>query len=257
MDEADKLVRDKMIKAAETKVYIDFFSPPTIEKMMEDTPSGVLTELGIRAYTGSRDVPKDDTKALGLMARALKKAQDDGSEHEIDMAEYYQALIGRDMLQDAKKKATASGDAYQEAKLEQDLRELARLDVIIEDKALKGIGEALFTFGKDLYRYIRLHETDSREDFLGYVEGKDLSGALELLEEAAAKGVVSSYFFLGIMAIEGVLVERDLEAGLEFLVKGAAKNNAYCYYYLAMLHSEGALVEKNERLEFIYVERAA
>ena len=64
MDEADKLVRDKMIKAAETKVYIDFFSPPTIEKMMEDTPSGVLTELGIRAYTGSRDVPKDDTKDL-------------------------------------------------------------------------------------------------------------------------------------------------------------------------------------------------
>jgi len=98
MDAADRVVREKMSKAAETKVYIDFFSPTTIEKMMEETPSEVLTELGIRAYTGSRDVPKDDTKALGLMARALTKAQHDGSEYEIDMAEYYQALIGRDML---------------------------------------------------------------------------------------------------------------------------------------------------------------
>jgi len=55
---------------------------------------------------------------------------------------------------------------------------LGRLDIIIEEKAQKGIGEALFTFGKDLYRYIRQHETDKREDFLHAVGAKDLSGAL-------------------------------------------------------------------------------
>ena len=57
--------------------------------MMKETPSDILTELGIRAYTGSRDVPKDDNKALGLMERALVRAKESGTEYNIDMAEYY------------------------------------------------------------------------------------------------------------------------------------------------------------------------
>jgi len=34
---------------------------------MDNTPPDVLSELGIRAFTGSRDVPKDDKKASGLL----------------------------------------------------------------------------------------------------------------------------------------------------------------------------------------------
>lgn len=71
------------------------------------------------------------------------------------------------------------------------------------------------------------------------------------------KGVNSAFFFLGIMAIEGIMVEKDVDLGIELLVKGAAKNNAYCFYYLSMLHNEGILVEKNPRLEFIYLRRSA
>jgi hypothetical protein len=34
---------------------------------MEKTPSEILCELGVRAFSGSRDVPKDDVKAYGLL----------------------------------------------------------------------------------------------------------------------------------------------------------------------------------------------
>jgi len=34
--------------------------------MMVKTPSEILCELGVRSYSGSRDVPKDEAKAYGL-----------------------------------------------------------------------------------------------------------------------------------------------------------------------------------------------
>ena len=61
--------------------------------MIEHTPSDVLYELGIRAFTGSRDVPKDDEKAIGLIQKALDQAILKGDEFEIDMSEYYLALM--------------------------------------------------------------------------------------------------------------------------------------------------------------------
>lgn len=72
-----------------------------------------------------------------------------------------------------------------------------------------------------------------------------------------AKGVNSGNFFLGLMYLDGIYVERDVERGLEYLYRGAAKNNAYCFYYLAMLHAEGELVEKSKELEFHYMKRSA
>ena len=63
-------MKDKMKEAESTKTYIDFFNNGTI-KLIENTPPDVLCELGIRAFTGSRDVPKDDSKAVGLMQLAL------------------------------------------------------------------------------------------------------------------------------------------------------------------------------------------
>lgn len=63
--------------------------------------------------------------------------------------------------------------------------------------------------------------------------------------ESVEKGVNSGNFFLAIMHIEGIYVEKsqkNIEQGLEYLYDGAAKNNAYCFYYLAMLHAEGEIV---------------
>jgi hypothetical protein len=56
---------------------------------MENTPPDVLYELGIRAFTGSRDVPKDDEKANVFLLKAVEKAIESGDQKFIDMAEYY------------------------------------------------------------------------------------------------------------------------------------------------------------------------
>lgn len=62
-------------------------------ELIEHTPADVLYELGIRAYTGSRDVPKDDEKALGLLKLAHEQALVSKNQHDIDMAEFYMAII--------------------------------------------------------------------------------------------------------------------------------------------------------------------
>ena len=62
-----------MKKVAETRKPIDFFNQPAL-KLMEKTPSEILCELGVRAFSGSRDVPKDDVKAHGLLEQAGKNA---------------------------------------------------------------------------------------------------------------------------------------------------------------------------------------
>ena len=143
MKEEDKIVQERIKEAASTKTYIGFFNKGSI-KLMEKTPPDVLYELGIRAYTGSRDVPKDDGKAVGLMQMALEQAVASKNEHEIDMAEYYLAITERSLL--LKEKEAQGGDVTEEV--------MARLmlnDKMLESKAEKGLGQALYTFGKDLY----------------------------------------------------------------------------------------------------------
>ena len=64
-----------------------------------------------------------------------------------------------------------------------------------------------------------------------------MAKSYDYLVESVKKGVHSAYFFLGIMAIEGIYVEKNVDVGIEYLVKGASKNNAYCFYYLSMLYN--------------------
>ena len=63
----------------------------------------MLSELGIRAFTGSRDVPKDDEKASGLLQMALDSAVKSGDQKQIDMAEYYLAIVMKNMTMNATK----------------------------------------------------------------------------------------------------------------------------------------------------------
>ena len=62
----------------DNRAKIKFFNKGS-KKLMESSPSDILYELGIRAYTGSRDVPKDEDKALGLMQAALERAVAQGN----------------------------------------------------------------------------------------------------------------------------------------------------------------------------------
>lgn len=68
-EEEERIVLEKLKKAAEARKPIDFFNQHAL-KLMQKTPSEILCELGVRAFSGSRDVPKDEIKAYGLFDRA-------------------------------------------------------------------------------------------------------------------------------------------------------------------------------------------
>ena len=59
------------------------------------------------------------------------------------------------------------------------------------------------------------------------------------MQKAADKGVSSAYFYLGLMNLEGDIIEQNFEKALDYYERGAAKNNAYCFYELSRIYSEG------------------
>lgn len=138
-------MQEKMREAESTKTYVRFFNRGSV-RLMETTPPDILYELGIRAFTGSRDVPKDDGKALGLMQAAVQQAALSKNEREIDMAEYYLALIEKNVIL---RERTQTGEMSEEGRLK-----LMQNDRFLEEKAKKGVGPALYTYGKTLYEHI-------------------------------------------------------------------------------------------------------
>lgn len=63
--EQERITKEKLEEVEKTRNYINFFNPNAVT-LMKQTPVDILTELGVRAYTGSRDVPKDPAKAFGF-----------------------------------------------------------------------------------------------------------------------------------------------------------------------------------------------
>ena len=63
-------MREKIIAAEKTKVYVNFFNKPALKLISKSNlknlftfflaPSDILSELAVRVFTGSRDVPKDN-----------------------------------------------------------------------------------------------------------------------------------------------------------------------------------------------------
>lgn len=53
-------------------------------------PSGILNELAVRVFTGSRDVPKDNEKARQLFGHSEENAK---AESEQAQVMYYQLLM--------------------------------------------------------------------------------------------------------------------------------------------------------------------
>lgn len=70
------------------------------------------------------------------------------------------------------------------------------------------------------------------------------------LIQAAAKGIYSAFFYLGIMFMEGLypVKGKDPVKAMQLYIKGAAKNNAFCYFELARIYGEGVIVPKDEKL---------
>lgn len=58
IEDEEKIIARKMKEAESSKVKIDFFNKGS-QRLIETTDPDVLYELGIRAFTGSRDVPQD------------------------------------------------------------------------------------------------------------------------------------------------------------------------------------------------------
>ena len=53
-------------------------------------PSEILSELAVRVFTGSRDVPKDNAKAVELFKFSSQNAK---TEEEQAHVQYYQLLL--------------------------------------------------------------------------------------------------------------------------------------------------------------------
>lgn len=79
--------------------------------MIEKTPPDVLYELAIRSFTGSRDLPKDDDRAMQLFQMALDRAVMLGDQRHIDIAEYYIAITMKDQILEQAKKEGGRIDA--------------------------------------------------------------------------------------------------------------------------------------------------
>jgi len=69
-------MNEKLAKVEQTRSYINFFNP-NAKRLLEETPSDILCELGIRSFSGSRDVPKDVVKAYGLFEAAVLNSDEE------------------------------------------------------------------------------------------------------------------------------------------------------------------------------------
>ncbi len=70
------MIQAKLKEAEKSRKYIQFFNK-SAEKLIAKTPSEILCELGVRSYSGSRDVPKDILKAEGLFQHAERNANEE------------------------------------------------------------------------------------------------------------------------------------------------------------------------------------
>ena len=83
------MVADKLAEVERSRKPINFFIPPLV-KLINHTPSDILCELGMRAFTGSRDMPKDVEKAIGLFLIADKNANTDREKSQV---QYYMTAM--------------------------------------------------------------------------------------------------------------------------------------------------------------------
>ena len=63
--------------------------------------------------------------------------------------------------------------------------------------------------------------------------------AFKYFNIAKDKRINSAFFYLGMIHLEGIYVDRDVEKAFDLYVEGAARNNAYCFFELSRMYGEG------------------
>jgi len=229
-------MQDRMAKV-EVREPVKFFNRWT-EKLMHKTPTDILNELGIRCYTGSRDVPKDSEKAIGFLTAAAQNAT---TKKEAQSVTYYDLMVRKFALNQQLQK-----DAYRQNP-EKLNREVLELNTQLHNLATDGHPLALFSYAKDLYAVVRNGQIEQEMNQVKNTSAKDVKKeemkyfkhSKDYFEKAAAKGVNSAYFYLGMIYLDGKYEKVDHEKALDYYIKGAAKNNAYCFFELSRLHASG------------------
>lgn len=117
---------------------------------------------------------------------------------------------------------------------------------------------ACFSYGKELFTLLRdggLNQLPKHE------QDKYFKISLNYLHKAAEFGISSSFFYLGIIYLEGIYVPQDLDKAISFYIKGAAKNNSFCFFELSRVYAEGIEgsrdYQKDPQLQFLYLKRSA
>ena len=107
--EDEKIVKEKLAAGEKERKPINFFNknanklisrskfPSFSNQLVADNkyfiaPVDILCELGVRTFSGSRDVPKDDHKAMGLFNWACNLSTTPG---EARMTAYYTAIFNK------------------------------------------------------------------------------------------------------------------------------------------------------------------
>ena len=87
--EEQKIIEQKYVEAEKQQGSINFFIEP-IAKLLMNAPSSILNELGLRVFTGSRDIPKDLNVAKGLFIGALKRSK---NVEDLQQSTYYMSQV--------------------------------------------------------------------------------------------------------------------------------------------------------------------
>lgn len=97
-EEEKKIYDEKLQKSEETisEVLKKFegLNKYTL-KMLQHTPSKIISEMAVRLFVGSRDIPKNTIKAMKFLEIALKKDPSSMAFREQKDVEFFQVMLTR------------------------------------------------------------------------------------------------------------------------------------------------------------------
>lgn len=95
----EKKIFDEKYKESEEhisdiKTHFEGFNSQTL-KMLQFTPSKIISEMAVRLFVGSRDIPKHVPKAMQLLKLAREKDKDNLSFKEQKDIEFFEIMLNR------------------------------------------------------------------------------------------------------------------------------------------------------------------
>lgn len=102
-------------------------------KMLNYTPKSIITEMAVRVFVGSRDIPRDVPKAMELLKYAQKKRKENQTTKEKYDIEFFEIMLKR-------LNSDNRNDPNNFWEINQQLHELAKT----------GQPNAMYTYGSEL-----------------------------------------------------------------------------------------------------------